>query len=162
MLVHYNNSMVNCTHVQTRCLDNQQSLALTTLQSLTPISQPEVLSHSQLELENRKVFPPSPVLFLEAQSGPIIWIPTCSRNTDLQHCILYPLKQQIFYGFSCDPGAGGQHGTNHQQESPKWRNEIHFPWRGGLLEWKENKPHPPPLHAHTRTLEAFAKPQEQK
>lgn len=74
-----------------------------------------------------------------------------------------PWNSTYFTGSPVTQEPGGQHGRNHQQESPKWRNEIHFPRRGGLLECNESESHPSSsVLTHTHTLEAFAKPQERK
>ena len=119
-----------------------------------PLSQPVVLSHSQLELGNMKVFPqlfPSIQCYSWKHSLVILFESPLAAETliwNIASCT--PRKSKSFTGPPVTQEPGGQHGRNCQPESPKWRNEIRFPWRGGLLECNENKPHPSsPAHTHT-------------
>lgn len=88
-----------------------------------PVSQPVVLSHSQLELGNMKVFPQ---LFPPIQC--YSWkhsLVTLSESPLAAEMLIWntasctPWNSKSFTGPPVTQEPGGQHGRNHQQEGPK-------------------------------------------
>lgn len=117
-----------------------------------PISEPAELPHSQLELGKMKVFPQL-FLLLQATPGSTLW--SCYLNPYLQQkhwsgTLHLFGTANLLQALLWPRGQKDSNGRNHQKDSLKWINEIHFPPREGLLECNENKPHPSsPVHTHT-------------
>lgn len=156
--------MVNCTRIQTRCQIWSLLITQTTLQLLT----------SSLSLwccltcswswgiwKFSQLFTPVQCYSCKHSLVILFEFPLAAETLMWNIAPCTPQNSKSFMGPPVTQEPGEQHGRNHQQESPKWRNEIRFPWRGGLLECDEKKPHPSsPVRTHT--LEAFAKPRERK
>lgn len=88
-----------------------------------PISQPVVLSHSQLELGNMKVFPQlfTPIQYYSWKHSLVLLFesPLAVETPIWNIASCTPWNSKSFTGPPVTQEPGGQHGTKHQQESPR-------------------------------------------